>query len=191
MYKIDYKKFSSFALITTVIISTGIFYWNWNNQKDVKALNEMLPSGVSIAKTITNDYKIKNNVDDYEFKVPREWAGISEIIYTPERAENGYNVATVELAGNNGPSIILVVNQFKLADDEKELIEWAENNFNNFDLVGNFSGDNVNGIEIIKTTEEVHLLGMWVYFFRTEEFVYAITNGSEDYIKYIVANGKW
>jgi hypothetical protein len=172
-----------------MILSIGGFFYYWNNQKEVKAINEGLPEGISVVKTITNEYKLKNDVDGYEFKIPKEWAGISEIFYTPKRTESGYKMATIELAGNNSSSIVLVINQFE--NDGEELIDWVNNNFNTFGLVGNFSEDNINGIKVVKTTEEIHLLGMWVYFFKMDEFVYAITNGSEDYIEYIIANGKW
>jgi hypothetical protein len=177
------------AVLLLIIIVLGLFFYYWNGQKEIRILNEGLPEGVGVVKTITNEYKIENDLDGYKFRIPKEWEGVGEIFYTPQRTENSYTTATIELEGKEGGSIILIVNKFH--GDDEELTEWAENNFNNFELVGNFSEDNVNGIEVVKTTEDVHLLGMWVYFFEKDGFVYAITNGSEDYIKYIIANGEW
>jgi hypothetical protein len=183
------KSFIIILIIVLIILIGGFSYYRENNQKEIKTLNEGLPEGIAVIKTITNEYKIRNEVDGYEFKIPKEWKGIDEIFYTSERTEKNYTTATIELAGKEGSSIVLIINKFKR--DDKELLEWAEDNFNVFDLVGNLSEDNINGTRIVKTTEDIHLLGMWVYFFEKDESVYAITNGSENYIEYIIANGKW
>ncbi|MEK9135247.1 MAG: hypothetical protein AAB451_03030 [Patescibacteria group bacterium] len=66
-----------------ILAGSGFFYWQ-NNQKDIQALNKILPAGVKVAKNLFgfgNEYKVINKIDGYEFKVPSAWKGIEKIEY--------------------------------------------------------------------------------------------------------------
>ena len=176
------------ALILLLIIG-GVFWW-WN-QREIRELNQQLPDGVRVVKSLLGDYRVINEIDRYEFKVPRDWKGVEEIYYTPERIEQNYVLSTIELEGNKGESRIMVINRFKTGELNLNLKSWAKVNFETFGLVGNFSNDKVKDLEIVKTKENTQLLGMNVYFFRTNSAIYAFTGGSEDFIKDIITDGKW
>ena len=183
------KKLIILVIFVLLLIVGGVFYW-WN-QKDIRELNKNLPEGIRVVKTLYGDYKVVNKIDGYEFKIPREWKGIEEIEYTAEQIEKGYTFTTIELEGEKGESRIMVINRFKIEKTDINLELWAESNFESFGLIGNFSKDNVGKFEIVKTKEDIHLIGMNVYFFKTNSEIYAITGGSEEFIKYIISNGKW
>jgi len=185
------KKIIFLAVLTSLLIGGGVFYW-WNNQKDVRELNKTLPKGVSVVKSLFgNEYKVVNKIDGYEFKVPKEWNGISSIEYIPKRTEGGYTASSESLKGKEGNSRIITIDRFEVADQNEELMSWVKTNFNAFGLVGNFTQDKVGEFQVVKTKESVHLLGMFVYFFKSGFNIYAITNSSEDFIHYIILNGKW
>ncbi|MDP3990972.1 MAG: hypothetical protein Q8P63_01620 [Candidatus Nealsonbacteria bacterium] len=178
-----------FLVIVLVLVGGGFFYWQ-NSQADVKDLNKMLPDGVKVVKSlISGEYKVVNKIDGYEFKVPEERGGLSDIEYIPKRIESDYTVATIELEALEGDARIVIINRFKL--EETDLEPWAKINFDTFSLVGDFSKDTIKEFNIVKTQENVHLGGMYIYFFKTDDAIYAITGGSEDFIRYIIANGKW
>ena len=177
------------AVLVLGLLAGGFFYW-WNSQADVRELNKTLPDGVRVVKGLFGkEYKVINKIDGYEFKVPRGWGGVNEIAYIPEREESGYTVAGVELEGKEGSGRIVVINRFK--EEGESLKSWAEKNFETFGLVGDFSENKVEEFDIVKTQENVHLGGMFVYFFKKDNAIYAIVNGSEDFIRYIITNGKW
>ena len=41
------------------------------------------------------------------------------------------------------------------------------------------------------TQENTHFGGEYVYFFKNDNIVYSITGPSEEFIRYIITNGKW
>ncbi|MBI2450443.1 MAG: hypothetical protein HYV47_02830 [Candidatus Nealsonbacteria bacterium] len=177
------------AVVVLGLSAGGFFYW-WNNQADVRGLNKTLPDGVRVVKSLYgNEYKVINKIDGYEFKVPREWRGINEVAYIPERGEEGYTLSSIELEGREESSRIVVMNRFEGNDEILRI--WVEKNFKTFGLVGNFNEDKVGELDIVKIQENVHLGGMYVYFFKKDSSIYSITNGSEEFIKYIIINGKW
>lgn len=181
------------GVVVLILASGGFFYWQ-NNQKDIQGLNKNLPTGVKVAKNIFgfgNEYKVINKIDGYQFKIPSAWKGVDEIEYNPKRTEKKYTIATIELAGKLGGAKIIVLNRFYDEKTDLTLNEWTRDNFNTFSLVGDFSRDKIGDLEIVKTQENVHLLGMWVYFFKKDTAIYAITGGSEEFIREIISNGKW
>ncbi|MFQ6082596.1 MAG: hypothetical protein ACE5WD_04455, partial [Candidatus Aminicenantia bacterium] len=174
-----------------LIVGTAGFFW-WQNQKDVRELNKNLPEGVRVVKSLTGkEYRVVNRIDGYEFKVPEEWRGINEIEYIPERTEEGYTMASIELEGKEGESRVFVINRFKTEKPDLNLELWVKTNFDTFGLIGDFSKDKVKEFDIVKTQENVHLLGMYVYFFKKNSGIYAITGGSEEFIRDIIISGKW
>lgn len=173
------------------LLAGGFFYW-WNNQADVRELNKTLPKGVRVAKSLVgNEYKVINKIDGYEFKVPREWRGVKIAEYIPERTEGGYTATSIGIEGNEGAGRIFSIDRYKFGGDTSNIKSWAEINFKFFELVGDFSEEKINEFNIVKTEENVHLGGMFVYFFQKDKAIYAIVNGSEEFIKYIITNGKW
>ena len=192
MLQLSAKTKVIFLVVILILLFGGFFYyWYWNRQKDVRELNKSLPEGINVVKNLDNEYIVKNTLDGYEFKIPTDWQGIEEINYTPKQTELNYTASSLGIKGKNGNSIIMAIDQFENKDRELTLEDWAIENFNTFSLIGNFEPDEIDNINIVKTREEVHLLGMWVYFFKNNDSVYAITNGSEEYIRYIISNGKW
>lgn len=68
---------------------------------------------------------------------------------------------------------------------------WAEINFGTFGLVGEFDNYKINNFDVVEAQENIHLGGEHVYFFKERGVIYAVTGPSEDFIKYIILNGKW
>ena len=177
------------AVLVLGLAGGGFFYW-WNSQSDVRELNKTLPDGVRGVKgLIGKEYKVINKIDGYEFKVPAEWRGVKEIEYMPERTEDKYTGTSVNLEGKEGSATIFAIDQFRVENVILKI--WAEKFFNIFELVGDFSEDIVGEFEVVKTQESIHVGGMWVYFFKKGSSIYSITNGSEDFIRYIITNDKW
>ena len=181
-----------FTIITLCFIVGGFFYWQ-QNQADVKKLNENLPDGVKIVKSLIGEkYKVLNKIDGYEFKIPPEWKGIKEIEYFPQETERGYTGSSIGLRGNLGEGRVMGVDSFELDEARTlELKEWAEIYFEIFGLIGEFVNGKIGDLEIVKTRENVHLGGMHVYFFQKEFNLYGIICGSEEFIHYIITNGRW
>jgi len=180
-----------FLVLIVLLISAGGFFWWQEGQKDVKELNKNLPEGIRVAKSFLGEYKVINKIDGYEFKVPKEWNGLEEIRYVPEGTEQGYTASSIALKGKEGGSRIIAIDRFKIENPDINLGDWAKTNFETFGLTGDFSKNNVGEFETVKTREEVHLLGMAVYFFKKDSAIYSITCGSEEFIREIIANGKW
>ena len=179
------------SIIVVLILVGGGFFW-WENQKDVRELNKNLPEGVRIVKTITGDYKVVNKIDGYEFKVPKEWRGVKEIEYIPEREAEGYKGTSLSIEGIKGVGRSVGIDRYIAGGDMKtDLESWAQLNFNTFGLAGTFTEEKVGNFNVVKTREEIHLFGEYVYFFKEALTIYAITGGSEEFIRYIIANGKW
>jgi len=184
------KKIFFLIIILLLLAGGGVFYW-WQNQEDVRELNKGLPEGVRVVKNLKGEYWIANKIDGYEFKVPDEWGGLREIEYVPASTEKGYTASSIGLRGKEGGSRIIAIDRFKIENPDINLELWAEANFETFGLIGDFSKDRVREFEIVKTQEEVHLVGMYVYFFKKNSVIYAITCGSEEFIREIIISGKW
>ncbi len=170
----------------------GFFVWQ-ESQKEVRMLNKNLPDGVSISKSLFgNTYKVINKLDEYEFPVPEAWSGISEIAYIPKGDEQGYVASSIGIEGREGFSRMISIDRFEIDNpNDVDLAFWAKTNFDTYGLEGEFAKDSVGVFEVVKTQENVHLLGMYVYFFQKNFAIYAITNGSEEFIREIITNGKW
>lgn len=179
-------------ILTVLVVGSAGFFW-WQNQKDVRELNKNLPEGVRVVKSlIGKEYKVVNKIDGYEFKVPHKWNGLDRIEYRPEKIEQGYTASSMGLEGKEGVGRILGIDCFKIENLEGfNLEEWAKTYFVKFGLVGEFTKDKIEEFEIVKTQENVHFGGMYVYFFQKNSVIYGIISGSEEFIRYIITNGKW
>lgn len=178
------------AVLFLCLVSGGVFYWR-QNQADVRELNKTLPEGIMVAKSLFGDeYKVVNKIDGYEFKVPKEWQGIEEIEYIPKSIEEEYDVASINAKSISNENKLVAIDRFKM-NEKISLDNSVEEIFGYYELSGDFVRDSIIGVNIIKVQENTHLGGMYVYFFEKESIIYSITNGSEDFIRYIIANGKW
>ena len=180
---------SSIVIILILCVGGG-FFW-WQNQKDVRELNKSLPDGVRVVKSLMGkEYKVVNKIDGYEFKVPMEWRGVEKIEYIAEREEKGFRGTSANMIGLEGENRGVGIDCFKV-EKEQSLKEWAQNLFSTVGLEGNFTLEMVGNFETIKTQENKHLLGMYMYFLKKDALVYSFTSGSEEFIRYIISNGKW
>lgn len=182
------RKFLIF-IIVLLLVAGGVFYWK--NQQEVADLNNGLPDGIKVVKTLTGDYVVVNKIDGYSFKVPDGWEGIKEIEYTPERTVKDFTLTSIGVEGINSEARDISIDYYGLNEDNIELEAWADALFNTFGLSGDLNRDNVGEIDIVKTQETEHLLGMYIYFFKKNQVIYVISGGSEEFIREIIINGKW
>lgn len=178
--------------IVLILAAGGFFYWQ-NSQKDVKELNKTLPKGVKVVKSLFgNEYRVVNKIDGYEFKVPKEWMGVEEVDYVPVREEKGYVGTSLNTRGKESDGRVVGIDQFESGGNMNDDLErWAKSQSDAFGLSGDFVKIKINGFEVVKTQENVHFGGELTYFFRKGKFIYSLTSPSEDFIKYIILNGKW
>jgi len=86
----------------------------------------------------------------------------------------------------------MAIDCFKIKNSGNlNLEKWAKTNFEKFGLIGEFNKDKIGKFEIVKTQENTHLIGMYIYFFKKDSNIYSITGGSEEFIRKIISNGKW
>jgi len=178
-------------ILFLVLIGGGFFYW-WQNQADVKELNKNLPEGVKVVKSlISNEYKVVNKIDSYEFKIPPEWQGIKEIEYFPQETEQGYTVSSIGLEGKEGAGRIVDIAQFQIEDSSINLESWVKVYFEKSGLIDEFDKETVGNFEVVKTREFVWSALGYVYFLKKDFSIYSIVCGSEDFVHYIITHGKW
>lgn len=181
------------VIVLILFILGGGFFWWWQDQKDVRELNKNLPEGVRVVKSLFGrEYKVVNEIDGYEFKVPYAWKGLDRAEYRSEKTEQGYKASSMGLEGKEGVGRLVGIDQFKIEKLESfDLEEWVKIYFATFGLVGEFTKDKVGRFEIVKTRENVHFGDMDIYFFQKNSRIYGVIGGSEEFIRYIIANGKW
>ncbi len=184
----------SLLIIAFLAVAGGSFYW-WQGQQSVKGLNETLPEGVRVKKSLfSNEYFVVNNIDNYEFRVPIAWEGLSTIEYVAEGEEeifNGTKVTGIGLKGLKGGATAFSIDVYLIDKLDLELIEYAREIWVFYGLDGELKGETINGISIVKAFEEKHLMGTFVYFFENKNNLYILNNGSEEFIQEIILNGKW
>ena len=179
------KIFFGAVVLVLVLVAGGFFYW-WQNQADVRALNKTLPAGVMVAKSlIGNEYRVVNKIDGYDFKIPPEMANLKEVKYYEEEESNG-----MSLEGLGGD--FLGVGVYKINATNIDLEPWVDNwmgKFKTFSWIK--EKDQIGDFEVIKLEESEHLAGLFGYFFKKSSKIYSINSISEDFIRYIISNGKW
>lgn len=189
------KKFViSLVVILLILAGAGGFFWWWHNQADVRELNKNLPAGVKVVKSLLgNEYKIVNKIDGYEFKVPKEWEGIRKIEYTPERDNKDLSakIASIGIEGKRGYATLFSLDVFTLIQTKINLEKWVDNFWNFLGLEGELKRDKVDNFTVVKAREEKHLGGTYVYFIKNDSKIYVFNSGSEEFIRYIITNGKW
>lgn len=186
------KKILILVVVLVFLAGGGFFYW-WQGHADERALNKTLPEGVRVDKClISGEWRVINKIDGYEFKIPEEWQGINEIEYIPEREAEGYVGTSLTIEGNEGMGAVVGLDRYTSGGNmESDLKSWAKSNFDIFGLVGAFTEDKIGEFNVVKTQEEVHLWSEYIYFFKKASAIYAMTCGSEEFIREIILNGKW
>ena len=179
-----------FAVLVLGLLAGGFFYW-WNSQSDVRELNKTLPDGVRVVKGLFGkEYKVINKIDGYEFKVPRGWGGVNKLEYVPKQEEKGRTSSSVYLEGREGMMSIVSVDAYEKNKVNIKLEEWAESLLHDYGLSGEFKNENIGDYDTIGTQEQEHLSGAFIYLLNYSK-IYVLTARSEDFIRYIITNGKW
>lgn len=181
------------GIALTLILGGGsVFLWQ-KSQADVQALNKTLPEGVRVTKSfIGNEYRVVNKIDGYEFGVPKAWNGLNTIEYTPEFTEQGYTATILDFDGKEGVGVGAAIDRFKVKEENIDLEQWARKNAETFGFINDeYTQGKIGELDIIKTQENIHLAGLYTYFFQKGNATYALTNASEDYIREIILSGKW
>ena len=174
------------------LIGATVFYW-WNNQSDIKALNENLPEGIKIEKGLFGfgkDYKIVNEIDGYEFKAPKDWNNHNlDILYQNlDKEIFGFSGSTMNLKDEKTENNSLVINCFFIENPTENLRTRVEK------IIYNSLGIEENLISIENTEIEmfkINILGNYIYFFEQQNKLYGILSSSEKFIEEIITNGNW
>lgn len=175
-------------IILIILIGGGFFYW-WQNQADVRELNKTLPEGIKVEKSLFGEeYVVVNNIDDYEFRIPSEWRGVKQMVRVV--TGNGHPGSLVSLEGNKGVARIMLLEHVKTEESDIDLKLWVNKGFENLGLVS-LNEDNVEKTKVIKVQKDISSMKMFIYYFQKNSVVYAIGNESEEFIRYIIANGQW
>jgi hypothetical protein len=178
-----------FLFLIIILLGGGFFYY-WRSQENVRALNKTLPKGVKVEKSLLGNYKVVNKIDGYEFEVPKVWGGVDRVEYISEREEGGFKGTSMYLEGRLGIARVVSIDAFS-NDNNKSLRQWADSFFTQFGLVGTFEDFTIKNLEALKTKENEHLGGAFVYFVKIDKKIYVFNGGSEEFIKEIILGGKW
>ena len=185
---VNIKKIIVFFFLIIVLVTTGVFFYWRNLQKELINLNEGLPEGIIITKTLMGDYEVINKIDSYSFKAPKSWEGIDYIEYLPEKTEENHTFTTINIEGKTKRYKTIGISKFQ-SNSEIKLLDQAVSLFNDFDLNYNFTQKTIKEIEIVK--DDVGLAGIYAYIFQQENYIYVLVGASEEFIEEIIVNGKW
>ena len=178
-----------FLIIAILVFGAGGFFW-WQDQKDVRELNKGLPEGVRVVKSLFGkEYKVVNKIDGYEVKVPKAWEGLKEVKYSPEEEVKALSIQGIPENLEN----YIAIAYYKLADPNITLDSWIEEWTQKFEeFVWERENLKVGNFPVIKLVEKEHLGGFTSsYFFKKNSKIYEVGGASEDFIRYIILNGKW
>ncbi len=185
------KKTIILSSIVLAFIAIPTFFYNHQNQQDVRDLNKDLSKGVKVVKSfIGNKYKVVNNLDEYEFKVPEEWGGLYEIEYYHKK--EGCGVVGLSVQGvEHDFDTHLAIKSYLLLDPYISLDEWVEKEkIHRFDEISWEKEElTIADYKTIKLVENEQI-GSW-YFLKNDKRVYEIGGTLDDVIQYIIINGKW
>ena len=173
-----------------LIAFSVIWFFYWKEQQVIKDLNKNLPEGIRIEKALIGNYKIVNEINDYNFKAPSSWKGIEEIKYLTERESKGYKFSSINIKGKVAEGGVVAVIKFESKPDI-DLIAQANSFFTAFELEGNFTENNIKNINTVISKDNPGLMGIDASFFQKGNYTYLITCESEDFIKEVILNGEW
>ena len=173
-----------------VLVAGGFFYW-WQTQADVRALNKTLPEGVRVVKSLLgNEYGVINKIDGYEFKIPMEWKGVKMTEYKPEEVEKNRTASSIYLEGKEGSGSIVSIDAYKKNKSDVSIEEWAKFLFSDYGLSGEFKKEQVGEYNVLSVQEEQHLASAYIYFLNYSK-IYVLTSRFDEFIRYIISNGRW
>ncbi len=179
-----------FVLFLGLALAGSAFLF-WQSKEAVSGLNASLPEGVRVVKSVIgNTWKVINEIDGYEFKVPKEWEEIKEIKCKEEEVILDNRTTGIIVNGLTEVSTTLSLDIYFLNKIDS-LLEESQKIWSFFGLDGNLEEINIGGIKAVKAYEDVHLWGTYVYFWKTGNKLYVANNGSEEFIREIILNGKW
>ncbi len=182
-------------IVLILILFGGGFFWWWQDQADVRKLNENLPEGVRVVKSLFGrEYKVINKIDGYEFKVPKEWEGfekIKEIEYN-EWKENELITREAEV-GLKGEKGLLAISVSQLIQEDTGLKSFVENWSQAYIPypTREMSSEMMSDFEVIKIQDKEHLASLKFFFFKSNSKIYRISLIEDKFIKEIILNGKW
>jgi hypothetical protein len=174
------------------LIGAIAFYW-WNNQSNVKDLNENLPEGVRIEKDLVgfgNGYKIVNKIDGYEFKTPKEWDKyeLNVLYQNLDKEIFGFSGSAINLKDKEIENNNLTINSFLIEDSTENLKTKTEKIiYKSLGIEETLTPIEKIGVEILK----INILGNYMYFFEQQDRIYGIISPSENIIEEIITNGNW
>jgi len=180
------KIFLGAGVLFLCLVCGGIFYYWWQSQADVRALNKTLPEGVRVVKSlIGNEYRLVNKVDGYEFEIPPQLIQLKEVKYYKEEDSNGISLASLD-------EEFLGVGVYKTDATNIDLDVWADDWMNKFETFSwTKDKEKIGDFEVIILKEKEYFSGGIEYFFKKTSKIYSISSPSEDFIRYIIAHGKW
>jgi len=210
------KKLILFFIVVLILVGGGFFYWR--DQTDVRKLNKNLPESVRVVKSLfSNEYKVVNKIDGYEFKVPDDWRGVSKIKY-----ENVIDTKSSIKEGIKDFDKNIILESHLLIDGLRPL-DGLEIRFikfsNSIDLttfveqfqdtyvpykkterlemipkIDDFNISDLNGQKLYtlsKFQTGSELISDEHYFFSKEDKLYIILHFNDEFIKQFITNGKW
>jgi hypothetical protein len=178
-------------IIITILILTGFYFFWRNQQKELIQINQTLPEGIEITKTIFGKYKLNNKIDQYSFVTPDQWEGIEYVEYIPEEIREGYQISSINIEGKVQDCRLIAINKFKNNNEVSDLKNWANQAFEDFNLRHNFENHQINNKSVVVTRENPDLINMDVYFLQENDNIYSIMGGSPQFIEEIIISGKW
>ena len=180
------------VLVSIIVLTTiGVFFYWKNLQKELISLNENLPEGIKITKTLTGDYEIINKIDNYSFKAPKSWEGIKEMDYLQEMEEEGYTFTSINFEGKVFGCGAIAISKVESISKDSLMIQ-ATSFFDTFGLIGDFNNKNIGKIKAVTSKENAGFIGgVGAYLFQKENYFYVITCCSKEFIEEIILNGEW
>ena len=187
------KKKTLFLIILgllIVVLAGGVFWW-WQDQSEVKELNKNLPKGVRVVKSLFGkEYKVINEIDGYELKIPKEWGGLAKIEYFEEEKNR---TTGLSLEGLRGKEKELGVICYKLNQENISLEDWVKELFRKFklsDLI-KIEKKKIGDFEVVQVRAEEQFKGFVWNFFKKNLKIYEIDGISNELLREIILNGKW
>lgn len=184
-YKHMNKKIFFGAAVLILVLVGGFFYW-WQNQADVRALNKTLPEGVKVEKSLVGDeYRLVNKIDNYEFKIPSGMIKLKEVKYYKEEESNGISLESLN-------EDFLGFGVYKIDATTVDLEPWVDNWMGKFETFSWMKEkEKIGDFEVVILKEKEYFSGGIEYFFKKTSKIYSISSPSEEFIRYIITNGKW
>ena len=195
------KKKTLFLIILgllIVVLTGGVFWW-WQDQSEVKELNKNLPKGVRVVKSLfRKEYKVINEIDGYELKIPKKWGGIEGIEYSTFEKEEGIKSFLFLVASKKGEGFT-GIELYRETSADKNLELWAKKWAEEHEPflitqikrgMVKIEKEKLGNLEAVEfKTKTGSVLS---YFFQKNFKIYRLWGGAPDKsIREVILNGKW